>query len=278
MTELLTRRDAMKKFGKLGAMSALAMSPLGSMVFADPPCRPFSIVLHGLFLLDVFNDYIQISTPQVCGHTYLAGPFSPKVADYMPVAGFHDFRWDSRVFNPPDPGDMPVLLPKVGDPIHTKAFLSFLVPFPNKIHSFRTFDAKDVYYPQDYISAKTFPLVLALEYDYLPNFPPIANTSLDRDKNYHVFAESPSYMDCPTAIRHGKEAIKKLWEMLPHQPNGIPLPKNEDKCQKDPDPDQGSPCVNKYEEYGLSELLKIEMDNNPNENVHLPLCANFIVQ
>ncbi|HEY7405716.1 MAG TPA: hypothetical protein VIB39_19480 [Candidatus Angelobacter sp.] len=266
----------MKKLGKLGAMSALAMSPLARVASATPACHPFSIVLHGLFLLDVFADYIQISTPQVCGHTYFAGPFSKKITDYTPVTGFHDQRWDSRIYDPPDPGDMPVLLPKVGDPIHKNAFLSFLVPFPDKIHSFRTFDESEVDYPKDYIRAKKFPLVLALEYTYLPNLPPIENTSLDRNKNYHVFAESPSDMDCPTAIKHGTEAIKKLWQMLPHQPGSIPLPKNPNKCAKDPDPDAGSPCLTKYEEYGLSELLLEE--RTPGLSVHLPLCANFIVQ
>jgi hypothetical protein len=287
MTETLTRREAITKLGKLGAMSALAMSPLARVASAaPPPCRPFSVVLHGLFLLDVFNDYIQISTPQVNGHSYLAGPFSTKTSDYTPVAGFHDQRWDSRVIDPPDPDklEMPVLK-KVGDPIHTKAFLSFLVPFPNNIHSFRTFTASEVNYPTDFITAKKFPLVVALEYTFPPRLPPIENTSFDLSRNYHVFAESPSSMNCDDAIKHGKEAIGKLWEMLPHQPNDIPLPKDLKKCSKPVDADSASPCGNHDEEDGLSELLLFEVlelarlkkDDERFDSIHLPLCANFIV-
>ena len=285
MTEALTRREAITKLGKLGTMSALAASSLASMAWAAPPCRPFSIVLHGLFLLDVFSDYIQISTPQVNGHTYVAGPFSRKLSDYTPVAGFHDQRWFSRVDYPPNPDkiEMPVLQ-NVGNPIHTKAFLSFIVPFPDNIHSFRSFAASEVNYPTNFITAKKFPLVVALEYIFPPRLPPIENTSFDLSRNYHVFAESASPMNCPDAIKHGKEAIGKLWEMLPHQPDSIPLPKDETKCSKDADADNASPCGNHYEEGGLSDLLlsellesaRLKKDDERFRSIHLPLCATFI--
>jgi hypothetical protein len=279
MTNRLTRREVVKNLGKLGAVSAVAMSPLSSLAFAPPPCRPFSIVLHGLFLLDVFSvdeNYIRISTPNVAGHCYLAGPWSPHIADYTNVCGYHDEPlWDSHIQTLPSTGGMPILLPKAGDPDHGKAYLSFAVPYPTTIRALRSFDASEVDYPGDYIKASKFPLVLALEYDYLPtSFPPIKGTSLDRNRNYHVFAESPVDMECSDAIQHGMYAIRKLWEMLPNPPSSIPLPKDKNKRKKEIDA-SGWPCNNRAEEGGLSELPYLK--DNPFKSVHLPLCANFIV-
>jgi hypothetical protein len=276
MTELLTRRKVVKNLGKFGAMSALAMSPLVRLASAPLPCRPFSIVLHGLFLLDVFSldNYIRISTPDVAGHSYLAGPWSTKIADYATVKGFHDQLWDSHIQTLPPTGGMPILASHVGNPNHDNAFLSFVVPYPTAIHPFRCFDESEVDYPQCCIAASKFPLVLALEYDYLPNLPPIGGTILDRNRNYHVFGESPKDMTCDEAIQHGTEAIGKLWKMLPNPPSSIPLPKDKKNCKKDIDA-SGWPCNNRTEEGGLSELS--DLKDNPQKSVHLPLCANFIV-
>jgi hypothetical protein len=283
MTEHWTRREVVKNLGKLGAMSALGLSPIAGFAKAADalPCRPFSIVLHGLFLLDVFSgdgneNYIRISTPDVTGHSYLAGPWSLHVSDYTPVKGFHDQRWDSHVDILPPPGGMPILDARVGDPNHDSAYLSFLVPYPTAIHPFRCFDESEVDYPKDYISASKFPLVLALEYDYLPNLPPIENTSLDRTRNYHVFAEPPNDIPkCSDVIQHGMDAIGKVWKMLPHAPNSIPVPKDKNNCKKGIDHTAPWPCNNRVEEGGLSELPTLE--KNPLRSVNLPLCANFIV-
>jgi hypothetical protein len=272
MRQHLTRREVVKNLGKLSAMSAFALSPAAGLASAFAPCRPFSIVLHGLFLLDVFSgdeNYIRISTPNVAGHCYLAGPWSAKIGDYTPVKGFHDQRWDSHIQILPPTGGMPILATHVGDPNHDNAYLSFLVPYPTAIHPFRCFDESEVDYPRCCIAASKFPLVLALEYDYLPNLPPIRGTTLDRKSNYHVFAESPKDMGCPEAIQHGIDAIGKVWAMLPNPPSSIPLPKDKNKCKK-PINDSVWPCNNMMEERGLSELISFE-------SVHLPLCANFIV-
>jgi hypothetical protein len=282
MAESLTRRDAVKRLGKLGAMSALAMSPLARVASAAPPCRPFSIVLHGMFLLDVFNDnekYIRISTAYYAGHKYLAGPWSPDIKEYATVSNYHEEPlWDSHIQVLTSTGGMPILKTTVGDPDHNKAYLSFRAPYPTTIRLMRSFDESEVNYPRCCIEASQFPLVLALEYDYLPNFPPINGTKLDRNRNYHVFAESLERMDCTKAIAHGKEAIGEFWKMLPNAPippNSYVLPKDEKKCFKGID-GSGWPCNNPKEEAGLSELPALA-NGAALDSLHLPLCANFIV-
>ena len=276
MHQHLTRREVVKNLGKFGAMSAFALSPAAGLASAFAPCRPFSIVLHGLFVLDIFSldNHVRISTPYCNGHKYLAGPWSKCPEDYATVNGMHEQMWDSHIQTMPPPGGMPVLASHVGDPDHNKAYLSFAVPYPTTIRALRCFDESEVNYPKCCIQASKFPLVLSLEYDYFPNFPPIAGTSLDPNNNYHVFAEPPDDMKCDQAIQHGKDAIGKLWAMFPNPPSSVPLPKDPDKCSKPPD-NSGSPCDRKPEEYGLAELK--EYCKGSSRSVHLPLCANFIV-
>lgn len=255
---------------------------------AADPCASFNIVLHGLFVIDVQNFRLQISTPDCTGlkhkHQYKAGYWKNSYKHFVEIKkGIYSPPWTTN-FSLPNYTDLPVLInSKMGKPKYKNAYISLVLPFPRAITGLRFFQAAEIDYSQDWIKATKFPLVTALTYDSAPRFAPFPGTPWDPPTNYHIFAEPDHQMNCDAALDHGKQALQKLWALFDTPPSKDPLPKSKTNCSKDPDQPPDGLCVDSEEETSLSELnwpIKQAPEAQSNvapAGVHMPTCAVFVV-
>jgi len=249
MTTDLTRRTILKN-----AMSMLACSALGATVsslgcrdknIAPPnkvapskdaaPCPAatnFNVVLHGLFLIELWDDKdgaghpippdqrIRIVAPD-CSvlnipHAYHAGSWSTKKFRGFARAKDYFSQWSLPQATKPS-ASLPTMAHFAGTLDYSKEYFSLYLPYPKAITPLRVIDKTKIRHSGS-ITDADFPLVVALTYD-VGQTPPqplmaVPNGSWDPNSNFHIFAEPECEVDCVDITTHGNDTLmqtKKLF-------------------------------------------------------------------
>jgi hypothetical protein len=266
------------------------------------PCTisaDFTIVLHGLFLIELWgpddthipdDQKVRIFTPDcshlIHSHVYSAGSWGMP---FVAIQGYKDYypKWNIPGAKMTTDKNLPEMAQQAGNVLRSGRYCSLYLPYPKSIRGLRSIQASAV--SSTGTTSADFPLVTALTYGSdRPSGPPIPGAPWDSSANFHIFAEPDCIMSCKQMIAHGNETLKAAKKMLAaydvHLANTVdcdhhPLPPIPlDECP----PDKGAPGVRCEEEKSLWELPGAQpcpgFDKDKKQfAVHMPTCASIIL-
>ena len=316
----ITRRRLLRNLGKLCVCSGLGGINVGMIAFGSkaqphntPPkaataAKPqssscsgsgFNVVLHGLFILEVWTDdatpkekKVRLMTPDCSDlhvpHKYRAGSWGQ--------GQFRDFHkgpytpgWDAKNKLCPDLANLPRTEHLAGQLNYGNCYFSLYLPYPKSILPRRVIDQKLI--TSSGLIKNDFPLVTVLTYDVPPSSPimDLGDNSWNPQANFHIFAEPECEITDETEIRqHGKDTLDKINSVLPAgysinlgTINGNSIMVNRDSCDRSkpivPDEEQSlfelQPCSTPKNNAGH----KLSAPTRENALVHLATCASLTI-
>ena len=326
----ITRRSMLKSAGgfcvgsALGGFSTVCNNsgtagttspPRQAQGIATPtPCppgtKPFSIILHGLFFVEVLDtkspneQRIRVISPKCDGmtppHEHKAGSWKNK--KFSDISGTSSPGWQTQRTIPPDFSGLPTMDGYAGKLRSSKTHHCLNLPWPDVLTPLRKVDPSIVDY-SDLGNLASFPLVLALTYvcGVPQDMPPIDNTDWSKDDNFHIFCE-PRCKICDPATctddpciplkTHADQIIQCIKDCFDDPPKFKLQPKSwKCKAQDPDDPPVGSK-IDKKEESSLAEIFpcvtgaghgRTAFHPHPQDfdwglsSIHLPMCASFIL-
>ncbi len=230
----------------------------------------FVVVLHGLFVIDVFDPQqlcIMSPDPVTLGHICKAGSWSLSQSAYRDVdpKQTHSTSWNTGLACPTlDPKVFPIVHVQ---PTHPASTLCIKLPYPKEFQAYRV--APEL----DYGAFKgAFPLGVGLHYP--PEAPPpalIANVPVDPSKNFHIFVELPTKPNLTQLQQHVAMVIPAVKNMFPagQQPPLVapPLQPVSSSCKDDQ-------CIKAKEDYAWPEL-KDDPCTKRQPSIHPVLCMSM---
>jgi hypothetical protein len=262
-----------------------------------PPCPgaiPFSIILHGLFFVEVLDanapneQRIRVISPKCAGmtfaHEHQAGSWKNKNFSNI-VPGSSAPGWQTPRTTRPDITGLPTFAGWAGRVSEDKIHHSLYLPWPDAIIALRKVDPLTVTH-SGLGNPTKFPLTLALKYQCgaPKDLTPIDQTDWSKDNNFHIFCEPKCKIPCGNLSTHADEIIQCIARSFGSQPPNFQLkPKNWDCNPQAMDKPPAASHIDQIEESSLSEISPCLFANpqlSPQEqieSVHLPMCASFIL-
>lgn len=263
----LSRRSFLKTVAGLTTTGALALSlpPLIGCRRSYDLRINLNVVLHGLFILDFQDNYIDLLTPYVEEHTYMAGTWDSDLTVPLGKQPRYSLIGTTPAMTAPTPSNCNVVLLRndyagIGFQVDAESsYFAVEMPFPTAIHSLRCVDDSSAYktdcskcnsthevdiYKLSLCQVLVYPVsdYRALKLagtNWKPRIDPVTRTA-----NLHFWAEPPKRL---TPL-HADAAYGKLSELLP------PLQLRLETDRTAPlDPDTGVLGVSSEELQGLSE-------------------------
>jgi hypothetical protein len=275
-----------------------------------PGTQPFSIILHGLFFVEVLDiraaneQRIRVISPKCNGvtppHEHKAGSWKSK--KFSDISGTSSPGWQTKRTIPPDFSGLPTMDGYAGRIRPSKIHHVLDLPWPDVITPLRQVNQSTVDYG-DLGNLASFPLVLALTYacGVPQDMPPIDNTDWSKDDNFHIFCE-PRCKICDPATctddpciplkTHADQIIQCIKDCFDVPPKFKLQPKDW-KCKaQDLDDPPVSLKIDKKEEASLAEIFPCvagvgheitaarphaQVFDWGTSSIHLPMCASFIL-
>jgi hypothetical protein len=223
---LPTRRSVLKGIADISATSFVRSLIPGLLTLSMTECcRPYAklnVVLHGLFVMNVGKSTIQLLTPRVEEHKYLACNWDRKsIVCLLPNQKYELIGVEHRTQLPAFSRDSNIILSQSRmrfrvDPLQT--YCEIVLPLPSEIRFLRGMKGPNLYKGKsaEVIQATGLSLCPVLTYRVCKELK-LGDSgwkpkSYNGITNLHLFAEPETRMD----PYHTSRAYKKLMCLLPH--------------------------------------------------------------
>jgi hypothetical protein len=149
---MFSRRDVLRGIGGWSAANAARIMAPGLFAAAMAGCRckdtrKLNVMLHGLFLLNIVDDHIQLLTPNVDGHIYKAGDWhKDHIACLDP--GYYELKGVAHAKKAPEPGTENIVLSRSSSKFGINPnprYFEIRLPFPEKITFLRSLKGVNLY-------------------------------------------------------------------------------------------------------------------------------------
>ena len=253
-----------------------------------PGANPFSIILHGLFLVELWDSKIpneqrvRVISPKCAGmtipHEHVAGSW--KNLNFSSISQVSAPGWQTTRTTRPSIKGLPTLAGWAGKVLNSKSHHSLYLPWPDLITPLRNVNPATVNY-SGLGSVSSFPLALALRYQCAPkDLAPIDGTDWSKDFNFHIFCEPKCAVPCEQLQAHAQDTLRCIAESFGSNPPAFTLmPKTWDCTPQPTDPPPTGSHIDQREEGSLSEIQLCRPASGIVQatSVHLPMCSSLIL-
>jgi len=253
-----------------------------------PGATPFSIILHGLFLVELWDSNtpneqrVRVISPKCPGmkipHEHVAGSW--KNQKFTGISGFSAPGWATEREEMPDITGLPTLAGWAGRVLNSRIHHSLYLPWPDLIIPLRNVDPTTVSH-SGLGTPSHFPLTLALTYQCgaPKDIVPINQTDWSKDFNYHIFCEPKCGVGCDQLPSHADDTLRCISESF--GPNGPQFTLKPKKWDCKPVPKDKPPSASHIISDEENALSEIECPPPAGQvgilSVHLPMCASLIL-
>jgi hypothetical protein len=285
---------------KSSAPNTSTPTPHKSAQSADKACpagaTPFSIILHGLFFVEIWDgntpeeQRVRVISPKCADmtkpHVHRAGSWkSQNFADITVPSSSPG--WQGGSATSPDISGLSTFSGMAGKLRHSRIHHALDLPWPDVITSLRKVDPSMVNAGGVLANASLFPLCLGLTYlcGAPQDISPIDGTDWSKDFNYHMFCEPACRIcdpntcgdPCDALKTHAAEVVKCINDCFDNPPNFTLEPKSW-ACKEQPlDPPPADRHIDQKEEQSLPEIHPCGPDFKRRFSVNLPLCASLLL-